>query len=200
MTIKKTNAATLRKKGKTYTTIPNETIDSLTCAESLAILVYLASKPEKWQVRRNDLMMALQLGRDRYKRGTDELRSLGLWEVIEVRDALGKVIDRQIVIATEITPIAENSNWDAPIAENPNLRKPQLGEIGNLSNKGLITNKVFTRNGNLGDQPVDNSPRVPAHRSAEQILKERQEAFSAERDQEVAQEALREMRRKAGES
>jgi len=114
----------LRKPDQGFTTIPNKAINAMSTAESLAILVYLASKPQSWVVRKKDIMNSLDLGETRYKKGVDELKSLNLWQTADIRDDKGLLQGKVIWIFTEVP-------------ENRTSEKPDLRENSTLINKGL---------------------------------------------------------------
>ena len=134
MSIKKSNAAILRKRGETYTTLPNEAFKAIVetgNGEALAIWAFLVNKPPKWVVVQNQVMKSLGFGRVKFSKGVKTLESLGLWKTIRHVDDYGKVKGWDIEISTQID---ENVvlGWETRSTET------QIDGIHNVGNETLV--------------------------------------------------------------
>lgn len=78
MPINKALPTHLSQTGDTYIVFPSATADALKSTEAIAILAYLLDRPPNWVVRRKTIMDRFDLGRHRYDKGMQELRSRGL--------------------------------------------------------------------------------------------------------------------------
>lgn len=125
MPIEKTDGAVLRKLDTGWDSIPREAIDSLSSSEAISMYILLATRPENWVIRKEWVKSRLGIGEERYKKGREELVSLGYWTSAEVRGDDGHVQGRLI--------------WFNPVP--PKYRKTELRENPNLGKTAPLKNK-----------------------------------------------------------
>ncbi len=89
MPISKADAFTLRQTGIDYEIVPRESVNKIQNCEAMAVWLYLITRPANWTVRRTDLMKRFGWGRQRYTKAMNELKGLGLINVVQVRGTDG---------------------------------------------------------------------------------------------------------------
>ena len=177
MTIEKTTPTKLRHNRRGYTTLITDVINRIQSAEAMSIWVYLQAKPESWIIRKTDIMKKLALGRDRYTKGMNELKGLGLLTTEIQRDEkTGTMLGRTLNCYSDITEVSEtrtsvkypiytfvDNSVDNPSdrsAGNPTFGKPDSRETSPLSNNILLTNEKTVQSGCTQDKKntKDESP------------------------------------------
>ena len=128
MPIEKTTATILRKDEQPYIAMSREVIQAIRQAEALSIWVYLQSKPQNWVIRKTDIKNSLGLGPDRYKKGMDLLKEMGLITTSEVRGCDGKLGGK--VLWCHASPVTE-------VPENRTSGKPNVGKTERRENRTL---------------------------------------------------------------
>lgn len=143
-----------------FTTILNDTIDLIPDDATLGIYVYLARKPEDWQIQEKDIMSRFSRGRDHVRKCLGLLKNLGLLCKNAVRDEKGHIKHWETILYRHIpeNPSSGQSSQAAPtkefsqITENPSSgsvhipENPTCGEIQKVgfpthTNKRYIQNK-----------------------------------------------------------
>lgn len=121
-----------------------------------AILIYLLSKPDNWQVYESDIVLHCKDGRDSIRSGIKELISLGYIHRYRFRDEKGMLRQAEYTVFEE--PITEDglskdglSNIGKPNTTNNNLTKTDLSP----KEPSYYTNRT-TRT--IADQTSPNDP------------------------------------------
>ena len=92
------------KRERDYTTLYNDCVnDEKLCAESLAFLVYVMSKPDDWRINLKNLSNRFNIGRDKTDRTIKELCALGYMKKNQPRSEDGSF--SQILIYASDKPI-----------------------------------------------------------------------------------------------
>lgn len=118
-----------------FTTLINDTIKIITDCSALGIYVYLASKPEKWNICIQHLMNHFGKGRDFIMSKLKYLRSLNALEVINERDEKGKFISRQTILRRSIKPT---------VLKTPSVDNPECGQNDTSNTRDLEKEKRET--------------------------------------------------------
>jgi len=117
MPIQNYPAATLKKAGLNYITLPPQIIQLVKNPISLAIWCYLQSHSEGWICRKESIKNHFDIGDDKYNKAMKELRQLRLvWTENIINPKTGKLLDRRIFC----------SNIPQP---NPECEKPTQGLV-----------------------------------------------------------------------
>lgn len=148
MSVKKSTASTLRKKGLHYISISVDVARDIKQGDALMIWIYLLTQSEGWKVRAKHLMDYFDMGETRYYKATRYLRDKRLLRRVIVQDESGRFVDNELEIYSEPydVDLVEDSrtceNHDN--GENNNLQdtteplktpisvKPELGKTGCL--------------------------------------------------------------------
>lgn len=69
-----------------YSMMSRDVIQEITNPDALAIWVFLQSKPDNWNVQETQIRNHFDLGRTRYMKAMRQLRELGLYEVVRLKD------------------------------------------------------------------------------------------------------------------
>src|ERR1700675_4618315 len=94
--IEKESASRLRKKGRFYTTLDSEMVQTIKNPDSLAIWAYLQSQSEGYVVRANHLQNHFSLGATRYNSAMRLLKDIRLIKHEIIRNEKGHIVDRVI--------------------------------------------------------------------------------------------------------
>lgn len=107
-----------------FTVVINQTIeDSLLSYEALGLYTYLASKPDRWEIRPAQLAKRGGIGRYKLLRIMGELRDAGYLTYDTPRDEKGRLLGKIIVLSE--SPIGEKTeNGETRKSENLNFGKP----------------------------------------------------------------------------
>lgn len=82
----------LHQSEKPYVMIYRDVIQLIENPDSLAIWVYLQSKPDNWEVSKTQLKTHFNIGRDRYLQAMRHLRELGLYSYQYIKDDTNKFV------------------------------------------------------------------------------------------------------------
>ena len=125
-----------------------KTIQSIRNPNDLAIYVYLASKPDEWNVNIKELMTHfIKMGRDKVYKCLNDLCLIGLMERKEKRNKSGKFLEYQYFLYLKPVPCFQELNKPLPDLPDPGLPLPENTDtyktkrscIKNIeSKKGLI--------------------------------------------------------------
>lgn len=142
-------------RGVGFTTIINETLLSIRHTGALGVYTYLASKPEDWQIYKNQLQDHFQCGRDHIETCLKYLRDLGLLESVSYRDEAGRITHWSTYLHYTIPQNTEKPKHDENIhnTEIPysstEARKPSVYE-------GFSDLNHNTENPHCGNTPSTN--------------------------------------------
>lgn len=130
-----------------YTVLINETICLIKDAAALGIYTYLASKPEGWNINKQELMNHFNVGREFINSRFKYLKENGFLTISPTRDAAGKIISWETTLRriqnTENPPSGEPSR----IRVNQNLAKPESGKSAPINKRDI----EIKENINIGD-------------------------------------------------
>ena len=92
-----------------------KTIQSIRNPNDLAIYVYLASKPDEWNVNIKELMTHfIKMGRDKVYKCLNDLCLIGLMERKEKRNKSGKFLEYQYFLYLKPVPCFQELNKPLP--------------------------------------------------------------------------------------
>lgn len=78
MTVPQSDLRILKKRGLHYFSLCSETLDQLTCAESIAIYALISTLPEGTTIDNEEVLKRLSLSQKGYLRGLNELKDLDI--------------------------------------------------------------------------------------------------------------------------
>ena len=136
MSIVKNTPNTLKHSGSFFTTIINKTIEAIQDPATLGIYLYLASKPDDWEISETNL-------KNRFKKGTDfirarmtELKKIGLLQSVPYKNEKGQITRWETVLYNEPQPIKkETIECKNQKVENPASGKTTIVEKPPITNK-----------------------------------------------------------------
>lgn len=118
-----------------FTTVVNDTINSIKDCASLGIYIYLASKPDNWVICIQQLMNHFGKGRDFITSKLKNLRDLKALEVMAIRDEKGKFVRRETILRRTLKPT---------LLKTPSVDNPDCGETGTNNTRVLEKEKRTT--------------------------------------------------------
>ena len=134
------------KRKRPFAQIPNETLrDARLSLKSTAVLAYLLSFPDEWEVRIPDLQERFQVGTKVLRRAFKELCACGYATLRHVKDPKsGGWIGRRYLIreTPEVTQRATSPKVDLSL-----LRKERILTCGYTNRRGKPVDLVFTGDG-----------------------------------------------------
>ncbi len=137
MSIVKNTPHYLKHSGSFFTTIINKTIESIQDPAALGIYLYLASKPDDWQISETNLKNRFKKGTDFIRQRMAELKKIGLLQSVAYKNEKGQVTRWETVLYNEPQPIKkEASEGKNHNVENPASGKPTIVEKPPTTNKG----------------------------------------------------------------
>jgi hypothetical protein len=124
MSIQKNTSSFLKHSGLSFTTTINQTTDLIKDPASLGIYVYLAGKPENWNICLEHLKNRFGKGRDYIRARLADLKSVGLLKTEAIKSADGRVVRWETTLISYVpNQITENpyrgENTPNQITENP---------------------------------------------------------------------------------
>ena len=133
-----------------YTMMCRETVQFITNPSSLAIWVYLQSKPDNWVVRKTDIKKHFSMGDISYGKAIRYLKDIGIYRVVNIRDERGRIIGNEIFVS----PFSQGLNGKdimTEVVETPQLGKPDIREISTLKeNRSIKEEKIYKEQDTLG--------------------------------------------------
>lgn len=99
----------LYKESLGFTQLLNETLNAIDDAEVLGIYCYLASKPEEWEISKTQLRNHFKIGINKMDNIFTKLRTLGLLEMIPVKNEQGQVSHWDYFLKMRITKFQETT-------------------------------------------------------------------------------------------
>ena len=142
MSIVKNTPHYLKHSGSFFTTIINKTIESIQDPAALGIYLYLASKPDDWQISETNLKNRFKKGTDFIRQRMAELKKIGLLQSVAYKNEKGQVTRWETVLYNEPQPIKkEASEGKNHNVENPASGKPTIVEKPPTTNKGFKQKK-----------------------------------------------------------
>lgn len=144
MSIVKNTPHYLKHSGSFFTTILNKTIEAITDPAALGIYLYLASKPDDWQISETNLKNRFNRGGDFIRVRLAELKRLGLLKSVAIKNAKGQVTRWETVLYNEIQPVEtkttdrKNHNTEnPPSGENTHVVDPHITNKGSKQKKDI---------------------------------------------------------------
>lgn len=148
MSIERTTPTILKKAGRSYTVLPNDSINLIGSGDALAIWCYLQSKPADWVVRKSDIMNRLNIGRTRYADAMKHLREIGLLAAAPNQGEDGRITGR-VLICFDSPKYTETAISVAPkyteteIDTSASFGKTSCIQIKDINtNNGLIQTEI----------------------------------------------------------
>lgn len=151
MSIEKNTPNFLKHSKSPFTTILNKTIQAIKDPAALGIYVYLASKPEDWQISKTNLKNHFGKGEEFIDLRMSYLKSLGLLKSIAIKDEVTKKIIRwETILFNEIHEATKGLDEDklhnpeggktTPLEKPPSWKNPppthkRIKEIKEITNK-----------------------------------------------------------------
>ncbi len=164
------NKPVLRNNCKGFTVTINTTMDLISSPNAYCIYHYLISKPNNWQVREKDLMARFGKGRDWVRKGKSELKELGLYETVIVRNEKGVIVSNEVHIHPE--PMTNRP------PENPTDGKPDRRENNPHTKERHIQKK---ENKNITVSEVNTSPAT-AKSCSEKVIQQYIDAWNRKQE------------------
>ena len=116
----------LKKAENPYEPIDRDAIQAIKNPVALAIWVYLLSKPNNWNVNKEELKKHFNIGQDRLLKAFKELRELGLYEIVREKNKKGQFVKNDLVVYPHLR---KPENTDNRNTEKPQVRKTVFTEI-----------------------------------------------------------------------
>ena len=172
MTVKRTTPTTLRKAGRTYTTLPTDSIRLIKTGDALAIWCYLQTKPQDWIIRKQQIMDRLDIGRRRYAAALTHLRDIRLVAVEHAQDEHGRLVGRMLVCfdtpgPTPTKPVASVAPT-IPVTDNTGLAKD--AKRSPLQIIDIYTNKLLLQRGNGTEKPKKPTAGATAYHPSHHVM------------------------------
>lgn len=125
----------LYKEDLGFTQLLNETINAIDDAEMLGVYCYLASKPEEWEISKQQLRNHFKIGVNKIDNIFTKLRSIGLLEMIPVKNEFGQISTWDYYLKMRITIPMKTTTMDSITLENtPPINKEYINkEINNIN-------------------------------------------------------------------
>ena len=137
MSIEKEDALTMIKRGHSYTSMPNSTIELIKNSAALGVWCYLMTKPDNWVINKTQLMAHFGVGRDKMISYLSYLRELKLIKIIKKRDdETGKLCGDVFILYSEpFDRLTENSqNEFTGLLKNRTPVPPDAGKTAPSNN------------------------------------------------------------------
>lgn len=142
MSIVKNTPHYLKHSGSFFTTILNKTIDAITDPASLGIYLYLASKPDDWEISVTNLKNRFGKGGDFIRSRMADLKKIGLLKSVAIKDDKGRVIRWETILYNEVQPdIKAQSTSKTHNVENPPSGNDTMVEKPHTTNKRDLQKK-----------------------------------------------------------
>lgn len=160
MSIEKNTPHFLKHSGFSFTTILNNTANSIKDAAALGIYFDLASKPSDWKISETYLQNRFGMGRDAVRSKMAKLKLLGLMKTSPIKNSKGQIIMWETVLYSEPQISHLQSNPQCLSEENQVTENPSSGIM--LSEKSAqsqnhITEKPVTgKSRRLENPPTTN--------------------------------------------
>lgn len=134
MADKAENGTTLRKRGKHYTTLDNQTLKEIKNADALAIWAYLMSQSDGFKIIKSHLRSHLDMSELRVERAFRYLKDLGLYKVNAKRSEDGRSFagsECEIFEKPQVRHVSNKAPLDQDVSEKEAL----------ISNQEVISNQ-----------------------------------------------------------
>lgn len=124
--------------------IPRKTVDAITNANSLGLLVFLISSGAT-DLTGQEIQQRLKLNRNQFRKAVRELESLKLTERSRTRDESGKIGGWHWTVTAHLSDSSEPVNH---IKSSPHVEKRPPGKINSSSSISLQDNSLTNANDN----------------------------------------------------
>lgn len=128
MSIIKNTPNYLKHSQSSFTTILNKTIEAITDPAALGIYIYLASKPDDWEISVTNLKNRFNRGGDFIRARMAELKKIGILKSASIKNEKGQVTRWETILYNEIQPVETKTT----ISKNQNTENPPSGESTHL--------------------------------------------------------------------
>lgn len=125
MSIVKNTPHVLKHCRQGWTNLQNKTIDAIQNPGTLGVYVYLASKPEDWDISETNLQNRFNKGRDYIRARLVDLKNIGLLKTRSIKDDKGRIIRWETVLYNEVQDTDFQETGAVHITENPHSGKPR---------------------------------------------------------------------------
>lgn len=136
MSIVKNTPHYLKHSQSTFTTILNKTIEAISDPASLGIYLYLASKPDDWEISETNLKNRFGKGRDFIRARLTELKKIGLLKSVAIKNDKGVITRWETILYNEV----QNTDFQECGDNIQNTENPPSGKTSDLE-KPPTTNK-----------------------------------------------------------
>jgi hypothetical protein len=144
MSIVKNTPHYLKHSGSFFTTILNNTIEAIRDPASLGIYLYLASKPDDWEISETNLKNRFNKGGDFIRARMAELKKIGLLKSVAIKNEKGQVTRWETILYNEPQTIknelisGKNQNVENPVpGKNTMVEKPHITNKRSKQNKDI---------------------------------------------------------------
>lgn len=150
MSIERNTTPVLQQDASPFTTMFNDVLQGITNTAALGVYCYLASKSSGWEINKKELRRHFQCGREHIQMCFNNLRELGLIEIVTIRDKKGRIVsclwNLKRHIPTNCTN--ESARRVSRTTDNPSDGKSapinkRYKEIKDINNKSIAKNKKF---------------------------------------------------------
>ena len=147
----------IKQTSQPFTAVPNYIVNNEDIsAEALAVITYLAGKPDGWIARSYDIRKRFKWGNFIWRRVSRELRALGF--ISDIKHADGTDLIFEIKWQEPNNPV--DKPCDPPVG-NCTVQNPPVGNQP-VYKERLIKKDVLNKKDSLGRQlSVDNSGQLP---------------------------------------
>ena len=155
MSIIKNTPHYLKHSQSTFTTVLNKTIEAIIDPASLGIYLYLASKPNDWQISETNLRNRFNKGGDFIRARLADLKRIGLLKSLAIKDDKGRVTHWETVLYNEVQEFEDRDlTCETHIVENPPSGFHTHVEDPYITNKRLLKIKEDIKIKDLKHTPL----------------------------------------------
>jgi hypothetical protein len=139
MTIIKNTPNYLKHSKKSFTTLLNSTIELINDPATLGIYVYLASKPDHWEISNTNLKNVFGKGEAFIKKHKKQLKDLGLLEVIPIKNDKQQIVKWETILYNESRRSLFHPLENPPAGKSTHLEIKEVKEIKEIKEIKDIT-------------------------------------------------------------
>lgn len=188
MAIQKNTTRLLKKLNLPFSAVIHKTLDLIKDPGTLAIYVYLSTKPEDWVIQETELMRRFGKGRDFIHARLKDLREIGLLVTKPTRNEKGHITGWKTMLYSHLGAV---DTPDTPEPEKKEKQKPKSSK--------LEAPKVKPSNTDKPDSGFNQNTDFPEHTNNRLSLVKKETTTTKENDVVVSEsidEELIELRNK----
>lgn len=156
MSITKNTPHILKHSGLSFTTILNNTANSIKDAAALGIYFDLASKPSDWIISETYLQNRFDMGRDAVRSKMAKLKLLGLIRTSPIKNSKGQIVRWETTLYSEVQLTeTKDTSEENHITENPSSGGKLLRNDASCQNH-ITENPVTGKSRRLENPPTTN--------------------------------------------